>query len=125
MEPEKFSITVDGEIVTKVEPRLGYVHRGIEKATESRTFVQDIYMVERVCGICNPCHAYGFVGAVEKILKTDVPEQASPASDSFRAEQAAQPLVNFGSCLLRNWLRDCIPVFLERPRAHHGFNRVD
>ena len=76
LEPEKFSVTVDGEIVTKVEPRLGYVHRGIEKAAESRTYVQDIYLVERVCGICNPCHAYGFVGAVEKILKTDVPPRA-------------------------------------------------
>src|SRR5208283_3603338 len=76
LEPEKFSVTVDGETVTKVEPRLGYVHRGIEKAAESRTYVQDIYLVERVCGICNPCHAYGFVGAVEKILKTDVPPRA-------------------------------------------------
>ena len=76
LEPEKFSVTVDGETVTKVEPRIGYVHRGIEKSTESRTYVQDIYLVERVCGICNPAHAYGFVGAVEKILKPDVPERA-------------------------------------------------
>ena len=76
MEPEKFDVTVEGETVTKVEPRLGYVHRGIEKSAESRTYLQDIYLVERVCGICNPCHAYGFVGAVEKILKTDVPPRA-------------------------------------------------
>ena len=34
LEPEKFAVTVDGEIVTKVEPRLGYVHRGIEKSAE-------------------------------------------------------------------------------------------
>jgi NADH-quinone oxidoreductase subunit D len=75
-EPAKFSVTVDGEIVTNVEPRIGYAHRGIEKTTESRTYMQDIYLVERVCGICNPCHAYGLVGAVEKILKPDVPERA-------------------------------------------------
>ena len=76
LEPEKFDVTVEGEKVTKVEPRLGYVHRGIEKSAESRTYVQDIYLVERVCGICNPCHAYGFVGAVEKILKPEVPKRA-------------------------------------------------
>ena len=76
LEPEKFAVTVDGETVTKVEPRLGYVHRGIEKASESRTYVQDVYLVERICGICNACHGYGFVGAVEKILKTDVPQRA-------------------------------------------------
>ena len=69
LEPEKFAVTVDGETVTKVEPRIGYVHRGIEKATESRTYLQDVYLVERICGICNACHAYGFVGAVEKIGK--------------------------------------------------------
>jgi len=76
LEPEKFSVTVDGEIVTRVDPRIGYVHRSIEKSTESRTFLQDVYLVERVCGICNAVHAYGFVGAVEKILKTSVPERA-------------------------------------------------
>jgi len=76
LEPEKFSVTVEGETVTKVDPRIGYVHRGIEKSAESRTYLQDVYLVERVCGICNPCHAYGFVGAVEKILKADIPERA-------------------------------------------------
>src|SRR5208283_3436407 len=76
LEPEKFAVTVEGETVTKVEPRIGYVHRGIEKASESRTYVQDVYLVERICGICNACHAYGFVGAVEKVLKTDVPPRA-------------------------------------------------
>jgi NADH-quinone oxidoreductase subunit D len=76
IEPEKLSVTVAGEIVTNVEPRLGYVHRGIEKATESRTYLRDIYLVERVCGICNPCHARVFVAAVEKILDVDVPPRA-------------------------------------------------
>ncbi len=76
LEPEKFSVTVEGETVTKVEPRIGYVHRGIEKASESRTYLQDVYLVERVCGICNACHAYGFVAATEKILKAQIPERA-------------------------------------------------
>jgi NADH-quinone oxidoreductase subunit D len=76
LEPEKFAVTVDGEIVTKVEPRIGYVHRGIEKTTESRTYLQDVYLVERICGICNSIHACGFVEAVEKILQTDVPPRA-------------------------------------------------
>jgi Ni,Fe-hydrogenase III large subunit/NADH:ubiquinone oxidoreductase subunit C len=76
LEPEKFAVTVDGETVTKVEPRIGYVHRGIEKATESRTYLQDVYLVERICGICNSIHAAGFVEAVEKIAKTEVPPRA-------------------------------------------------
>ncbi len=76
LEPEKFAVLVEGETVKKVEPRIGYVHRGIEKASESRTYIQDVYLVERICGICNSCHATGFVETVEKILKTDVPSRA-------------------------------------------------
>ena len=76
LEPEKFAVTVDGETVTKVEPRIGYVHRGIEKASESRTYLQEVYLVERICGICNTFHACDFVEAVEKILKTEVPPRA-------------------------------------------------
>lgn len=76
IEPEKLSVTVAGERVVKVEPRLGYVHRGIEKAAESRSYVQDIYLVERICGICNAIHATTFAEAVEKILKAEIPERA-------------------------------------------------
>jgi Ni,Fe-hydrogenase III large subunit/Ni,Fe-hydrogenase III component G len=73
LEPEKFAVLVEGETVKAVEPRIGYVHRGVEKASESRTYLQDVYLVERICGICNSCHATAFVEAVEKILKTEVP----------------------------------------------------
>jgi formate hydrogenlyase subunit 5 len=73
LEPEKFSLKVDGEIVKQVEPRIGYVHRGVEKAAEQRTYLQDVYLVERICGICNSCHAACFVEAVEEILGTTVP----------------------------------------------------
>jgi formate hydrogenlyase subunit 5 len=73
LEPEKFSLKVDGEIVKQVEPRIGYVHRGVEKAAEQRTYLQDVYLVERICGICNSCHAACFVETVEKILGTTVP----------------------------------------------------
>jgi Ni,Fe-hydrogenase III large subunit len=73
LEPEKFSIKVEGEIVKDVEPRIGYVHRGVEKAAEKRTYLQDVYLVERICGICNACHASAFVETVEKILGVQVP----------------------------------------------------
>jgi formate hydrogenlyase subunit 5 len=76
LEPEKFALKVEGEIVKDVQPRIGYVHRGVEKAAESRTYLQDVYLVERICGICNACHATCFVETVEKILGTEVPHRA-------------------------------------------------
>jgi ech hydrogenase subunit E len=56
-EPGHFEFTVDGEIVTDAKIRLGYVHRGIEKGAESRNWTQNLYLVERVCGICSHIHA--------------------------------------------------------------------
>jgi NADH-quinone oxidoreductase subunit D len=76
IEPEKFTLRVDGEIVKEVTPRIGYVHRGIEKATEKRTYLQNIFLVERICGICNSCHATCFCQTVESIMKTEVPSRA-------------------------------------------------
>ena len=75
-EPGHFSFTVEGETVTAASVRLGYVHRGIEKAAESRSWVQDLYLLERVCGICSHCHATAFSLAVEKLAKVEVPPRA-------------------------------------------------
>ncbi|MEM2092771.1 MAG: NADH-quinone oxidoreductase subunit D [Candidatus Bathyarchaeia archaeon] len=76
IEPEKFVLEVDGETVVKVSPRIGYVHRGVEKAAEKRTYIQDIYLVERICGICNACHAACFCQTVEEILGIETPPRA-------------------------------------------------
>ena len=54
-EPGHFEFTVEGETVVEATARLGFVHRGMEKGTEERTWVQDLYLLERVCGICSMC----------------------------------------------------------------------
>jgi NADH:ubiquinone oxidoreductase subunit C len=73
IEPEKLSVTVEGEIVKNVEPRLGYVHRGIDKATESRTYLRDIYLWS-VSVALQPLHARVFVVLHwNKILGVDIP----------------------------------------------------
>ena len=75
-EPEGFSIALKGERILGVDIRLGYNHRGIEKACEERTFIQDIYLIERICGICSHSHSTCFVKAVEEILGLEVPKRA-------------------------------------------------
>lgn len=75
-EPGHFEFTVDGEIVTGASVRLGYVHRGIEKATEQRTWVQDLYLLERICGICSHTHATAYVLGVEKLAGVQAPPRA-------------------------------------------------
>jgi ech hydrogenase subunit E len=75
-EPEHFEITVDGEMVTRAVVRLGYAHRGIEKATEARTWVQNLYLLERICGICSHIHATAYCLSVEKLAGVTAPPRA-------------------------------------------------
>ena len=75
-EPESFSVALRGEKILGVDIRLGYNHRGIEKACEERSYIQDLYLIERVCGICSHAHATCFVQAVEEIAGLEVPIRA-------------------------------------------------
>jgi NADH-quinone oxidoreductase subunit D len=75
-EPGRFEFSVDGEIVTGASVRLGYVHRGIEKACEERNWTQGMYLLERVCGICSHTHAFAYVLAVEKLAGVEAPPRA-------------------------------------------------
>ena len=75
-EPGHFEFAVDGEIVTDATVRLGYVHRGIEKAAEARNWTQNLYLVERICGICSHIHALTYSLGVEKLAEVEVPRRA-------------------------------------------------
>ncbi|MBX3083276.1 MAG: nickel-dependent hydrogenase large subunit [Anaerolineae bacterium] len=75
-EPGHFEFSVDGEIVTDATVRLGYAHRGIEKATEARNWVQDLYLLERICGICSHAHATVYTLGVEQLAGVSAPPRA-------------------------------------------------
>ncbi len=75
-EPANFLITVEGEIVTRAVVRLGYAHRGIEKATEAQNWVQNLYLLERICGICSHIHATAYCLGVERLANVEAPPRA-------------------------------------------------
>ena len=75
-EPEFYKLVVDGEKVVDVDVRIGYNHRGIEKLSESKSYDQSIFLVERICGICSSSHPMACVQALEDIGGIDVPERA-------------------------------------------------
>ncbi|MCS7139942.1 MAG: nickel-dependent hydrogenase large subunit [Candidatus Nezhaarchaeota archaeon] len=75
-EPINITCYVDGEQVVGAKLRLGYNHRGIEKAGEYQTYIQNIYVAERICGICGIVHVYSFVQAVEDIIGKEIPRRA-------------------------------------------------
>ena len=75
-EPENFALSLDGERIIGAAVNLGYNHRGIEKACETRTYTQSIYLVERICGICSHSHSSAFIHAVEELANVEVPKRA-------------------------------------------------
>ncbi len=75
-EMEFFQLTVDGEIVTDIDVRISYNHRGIEKLSETLQFDQIPFLVSRICGICSASHPLAYVQAVEEIAGVKIPDRA-------------------------------------------------
>ncbi|GAB7025702.1 NADH dehydrogenase (quinone) subunit D [Geotalea toluenoxydans] len=69
-------IELDGEIVEKVTPHIGYLHRGVEKLSEHRTYHQTIPLTDRLDYLAPLSNNLGYVLAVEKLLGIEVPERA-------------------------------------------------
>ena len=76
-EPIRLDLSVDGEEIMDVDVVVGQVHRGIEWLGMNRNNpIQNIYLAERVCGICNICHPFTYVVAVEQAAGITPPERA-------------------------------------------------
>lgn len=76
-EPIRLALTVDGEVIVDVDIFLGQVHRGIEWLGMNRNNpIQTLYLAERICGICNVCHPFSLVMAVEHAARITPPPRA-------------------------------------------------
>jgi NADH-quinone oxidoreductase subunit D len=69
-------VTLDGEVVRDLKPIIGYVHTGIEKTAEDKSYWKVIPVVERMDYLAYYFNAMAFCGAVETLLDIDVPKRA-------------------------------------------------
>jgi len=69
-------VTLDGEVLRDVKPIIGYVHTGIEKTAEQKSYWKAIPVVERMDYLSYYFNAYAFCGAVETLLEVEVPKRA-------------------------------------------------
>ncbi|WP_237477170.1 NADH-quinone oxidoreductase subunit D [Lichenibacterium dinghuense] len=69
-------LELDGEVVERVDPHIGLLHRGTEKLMEHRTYVQNIPYFDRLDYVSPMNQEHGFVLAIEKLLKIEVPRRA-------------------------------------------------
>ena len=137
-EPGNFTLSMRGEQVMKMEVRLGYNHRGIEKACEERSYLNDMYLLERICGICSHSHSTAYVQAVEEIANVQVPRRGlylrTLVAELERVHShllwlgVAGHEIGFDTLLMYTW-RDREVVMdllaaLTGNRVNYGFNTI-
>lgn len=69
-------LNLDGETVVKCTPYVGYLHRGVEKLSENRTYTSALPLMDRLDYISSMANDIGYCVALEKLLGIEVPERA-------------------------------------------------
>ncbi len=64
---------MDGEVIERLDPHIGLLHRGTEKLIEYKTYVQAIPYFDRLDYVSPMCQEHAFVLAIEKLLGLEVP----------------------------------------------------
>lgn len=75
-EPIHLDLVLEDERVVEAIPRIGYIHRGLEKLVEKKDYQQYVYVAERICGICSFMHGMGYCMSIESIMEAEIPERA-------------------------------------------------
>jgi Ni,Fe-hydrogenase III large subunit len=76
IEPGHFRFTCAGETVVRLEERLGYTHKGIEKLIEGKTLDQAARIAARISGDSTVAYATAFARAAETALAVEIPARA-------------------------------------------------
>jgi len=129
---------LDGEIVERVDPHIGLLHRGTEKLIEYKTYQQALPYFDRL-DYCSPmCMEHSFVLAIEKLMGLEIPERAQYIR-TLMAEltRIKNHMLNLGSHIMdvgamtpNLWLfeiREDLMQFYERvsgARMHANYFRV-
>jgi NADH-quinone oxidoreductase subunit D len=69
-------LELDGEVVERVDPHIGLLHRGTEKLMEARTYLQNVPYFDRLDYVAPMNQEHAFCLAIEKLVGVDVPRRA-------------------------------------------------
>ena len=130
-------LELDGEIVERVDPHVGLLHRGTEKFCEYKTYIQSIPYMDRLDYVSPMCMEHSYVLAIEKLLNIEVPSRARWLRTFFaELTRVKNHLLNLGSHVMdvgamtpNLWLfepREDIMNFYERvsgARMHANYFR--
>ncbi len=69
-------VSLEGEIVKKIDPNFGYIHRGIEKMSEAYTYPQILHLTDRLDYLSGTINRHAICLCCEKALELEVPDRA-------------------------------------------------
>jgi len=72
----RLKLKLDGEVIVGCEPVIGYLHTGVEKECETRTYLQQFTLLARLDYLSGPAEEHAFAQTVEKLMAVEVPERA-------------------------------------------------
>jgi len=123
----RMRVTLDGEVIINIEPIFGYLHRGIEKLAEERTYTGFIPLTDRLDYIASMTNNLGYVLAVEKLAGITVPERAEYLRVIMsELQRIGAHLVAVGSFLneLGSYFTHFLYMYRERERIVDLFDMV-
>ena len=74
--PFRLNVKLKGETVMDSEVELGFIHKGIEKILESKTYLQGIPIVDRICYLAALSNEEAYVGCVERLAGIEPTERS-------------------------------------------------
>ena len=69
-------LELDGEVVQRADPHIGFLHRATEKLAENKTWIQNLPFMDRLDYMSMMCSEHGYCLAIEKMLGIEVPVRA-------------------------------------------------
>lgn len=72
----RLKLRLEGEVVASCEAIIGYLHTGVEKECETRTYFQVFTLIDRLDYLSGPSEEQAFAMTVEKMMDVEVPERA-------------------------------------------------
>jgi len=72
----RIELDIEGETIIDARPIIGYLHTGIEKNMEAKTYTQALTMTDRMDYLAPMSNNLVYVGAIEKLMEVEIPPRA-------------------------------------------------